>query len=88
MEDYNLEEVLQDLEELKKNTNEHPEMYKEIISEFKKKYPYTSEESVLIDLLNRDDTNIELIAKLLIMECKRERFSDDFYKRLRFSFIF
>lgn len=88
MEDYNLEEALQDLEELKKNANEHPELSKEIISEFKKKYPYTSEERVLIDLLNRDDTNIELIAKLMIMECKGERFSDDFYKMLHFTFQF
>jgi len=80
--DYNLDEIIQELLDLKKQIHDHPKQKEHQLSEFKKRYPYTSKDEALISLLNDPECSIEIIARLLIHECSGVRFSSSFYKIL------
>lgn len=70
--------VIQDLEELKELLIQG----KPIPDSFHQKYNYSSSDESLKELLLCDQTQIRIIAKLLIQECTHELFDEELLKRI------
>lgn len=73
---YNLDEVIQQLEELKAELTDNKEKNLELVEDFKKEFAFSSSSEALLDLLNESEVEIRMIAKLVISECRKEVFPD------------
>ncbi|MBR5206889.1 MAG: hypothetical protein IKV65_00150 [Erysipelotrichaceae bacterium] len=73
---YNLDEVIQQLEELKAELTDNKEKNLELVEDFKKEFAFSSSSEALLDLLNETEVEIRMIAKLVISECRKEVFPD------------
>lgn len=73
---YNLDEVIQQLEELKAELTDNKEKNLELVEDFKKEFSFSSSSEALLDLLNESEVEIRMIAKLVISECRKEVFPD------------
>jgi len=79
---YNLEEVIQELDELKSSFTDEKEKNLELIEDFKKEFPFNSSSEALLDLMNEPEVETRMIAKLVISECKKEIFPDSLHHDL------
>lgn len=72
MNSYNLETVIQELDDFRKKLGDNQEENLDLAEELKNRYPYTSSSDSLVELMMNELLETRIIAKLMISECNKD----------------